>query len=809
MNVRLTAILFGVVLTLVAALLVSVLLDDRPAKDEILLAALAGAKDEDVVTVELQRGAEKLVAVRKGRGQWEFTQPVTAAAEGFQIEGIVRDVLRLKPVDYADIPGPAAAGVEPAAFQITLRTNADKSATLRLGDTTAGKDKAVTFAANGDRPGTVVAVRRADLDSLFKSGTGAGKTSEHAKWLTDYRRRRLLGADLRDAVTDLKQVKLTRGGKTLILDRTDAGDWIISSPANYGAADVAGDPNPNPAEFTGVRPLLSFLTGLTTGGNEDYLETPQPLETYGLKDGDPNLLRIELTPKTGAPEVLLVGKKDDKPGPTKVFVKTPLDPSVAIVQTAFDPLFKTLADPKELRDRTLVSDLKKELIDAVDISAGGTAAKLRRVDLKPERQWALYGGPTDPQLAAFTAKELIDAITKPRAAADVLPPSDPAVTPPVAELKLWYSGTKPGDGKEANGVPPEPKLSGDAAVTLILGKTENGFAAVKRVTPAGATFFKIPAATAEIISRGRLAYIRPKSEPLASNTAVKLAFNRGGEAFEIVKADKPDPDYPVGKWTFEKPDRLRGQIADADKVGGGTGFAGAGLIGLVGTLAPDAVAAENPTPAQLKQFGLDPPVCKVQITVDTEKDKPREYWIGGPAKDGFVYCRTPNSPLVVTVLKAVADRFAADDLRDLTLYRVAPASITGIKLRGWKKATGAVQEVELKREAGGWKTVKGPAGFAADAGRVDVFAASFAGPKPLRSIGPGLKPEYGFDVPNAANTLEVTLEVNGKPLVVLTLGEEIENGYYAACNMKGDEAFVVPQFQLKPFKDGPTGFRKP
>ena len=110
---------------------------------------------------------------------------------------------------------------------------------------------------------------------------------------------------------DLKAVKITHGKKELGLTRADNGDWSFAAPVNYGLADVAGDPQPKPEVFTGVRPLLMFLTGLSAGGPESFVESPGPLDKYGLNPDSPDLTRIELVPKSGKSEVLLVGKKVD------------------------------------------------------------------------------------------------------------------------------------------------------------------------------------------------------------------------------------------------------------------------------------------------------------------------------------------------------------------------------------------------------------------------------------------------------------------------------------------------------------------
>src|SRR4051812_48513654 len=106
MNFRLTAILFAVVLVLVAGLLVAVLVDDAPPGDAPLL-DLARAKPEDVDSVDLVRAEpteQKLSFIRVDKDKWELREPAGPQVEGFQVSGLVRELVALKPAVYPDTP---------------------------------------------------------------------------------------------------------------------------------------------------------------------------------------------------------------------------------------------------------------------------------------------------------------------------------------------------------------------------------------------------------------------------------------------------------------------------------------------------------------------------------------------------------------------------------------------------------------------------------------------------------------------------------------------------------------------------------
>jgi hypothetical protein len=318
---------------------------------------------------------------------------------------------------------------------------------------------------------------------------------------------------------------------------------------------------------------------------------------------------------------------------------------------------------------------------------------------------------------------------------------------------------------------------------------------------------KLPESILATVARGRPAYLNLAIKGFATNTATKIAFNRGAEPFELVKDPKADPQYPTGKWTFTLPERLKGQLADPIKV----------LNELLGTLATQTAsgaAAESPTPDQLKKFGLDPagPVMKVTVALDTPEDKERVYLFGQETADKqSVYAMQPGKQVVFTVPKFVLDRLAAIDLRDLTLYRIEPAKVTAVKLRGWKQAAGAPVEYTFERKDKGWETKKSPAPFETDPAKLDALVAAVAAPKPVRSTGGGQRPEHGFDLDKAKNALEITLTVEGRPQpIVLNIGDETDGGanYFVWCDTKRDEVIVLPSFALRPYKEKPEYLKR-
>jgi hypothetical protein len=798
MNFRITAVLFAVVIVLVAALLVSALFQDDPAKASGGLLdplAAAGVKADDVDTVELARKSptdDKLVFKRAG-GRWELVGPAAARVDSFAVESVVRDLYAAKPVPYPGLSdSPAAHGLASPTFVVTLRKG-DAAATVNLGTTLMGKDKAVTFVTTGDRPNTPVAVRTADLRSLFRDADWDRGGDPHilAKWLTEYRQKRLLSVDSANAGSDLEAVKITRGDRTLELAR-DGDDWRFAVPDSYGLADTAGDSLPTPNTFTGVRPLLNALVNLQAAGPEDFTEgvNPADLARYGLAAADPAVIRVELKPKGRPPEVLYIGKKAEKDGkpvvPTKVYVRLDGDSAVAAVTTdRLEAVVNTVADPRPLRNRDLIAEAKKDRIDAVDSTFGG-GFKLRRVGGPAGPVWALYGTPGDPTDAqTFAVTNLINALARPRVATDVLPldkPNDAAFADAQkkGELKVWFDGAEKAEVKDGK-LPPEPKLTGEP-VSFVFGQVEGNEVFVRRTAGGKAVDFRVPTDVFLAASKPRLPFVDPKLGSFAPAAAENVVLFRKGERLELKKEKEPDPAYRGGKWVYVAPDAKKGQPADGDKV--------LDLLSLLASGPVGTLHSEGATPDELKKLGLDPagPVLSAKVTLPGEKEREREYHFGTDTADKKgVYFRLLGKPFVFVVDPGVFAQLETADLSDKVLFRVDPKKVRRLFLSGWKGVAkdGKAVSAELAVENGVWVS-KDPAGVPVDAPRVDAILRLLEAPKATAFVtldeDKPPPPEYGF----GDSPVSVIAELEDKSSVQLRIGgpDKEKTGYYGQANRK-------------------------
>ena len=821
MNFRLTAIFFVAVVALVGGLMVAVWTADDPTAAGTgsgLVPALtaAGVKPADVDTVEIARQGEgQLVFVRTGAGRWTLEQPTTAPVDGFLVDSLVRDLFKAEPIDYAGrTDNPAVHGLRDPSVRITLKAGADKAATVNVGDTTIGGADAVTYVATGERPNRPLAVPRADLAGLFRDTAGGadGAAIDLARGLSDFRLKKPLGADVRDAVTDVQLVKLSAGGKDLALARTPDGGWTFAAPADYGEADVGGDPAPNADVFTGVRPLLNALTSPRVSGPDAFIEQPGDLAQYGLAPGDP-AVRVEIQPKSGPAETLFLGRPveaDGKPvSPTQVYAR--LDGDSAVMKLPFDRLAMlkaTIAAPGELRNKDLFPAGTRDRVSAIDATVGGTTIKLRKVptpDGGPAPQWVLYGA-GEPQVADQAAvDDLVTALARPRLATDVLSrPDDAAFAEPErkATIKLWTSGFETTPQVEGGNLPAEPTPLG-TPTALVFGKRDADSVFVRRTGLRGSTDYKLPDRLIALATKPRLDYVDAKIKSFAVPEVTKLRYNRGPETFEVAKAAEPDPLYPNGKWAFTEPPAMAGKLADSGKIDD--------LLGGLSRLRPGRVVADRPSAEDLAARGLDPAGPKTTVSVTVADAGPITYAFGEATDNGSaVFARQDDGPVVFTVPKTAVDGVVDTDIADKTVFRLDPNAVQLLKFRGWKALTGTPLTYQFCKANGVWtaESPPTPAGFTPDPAKLNGLVVALSAPKAVSVIGPG-KLDHGTSVERNPDALEVTIERADGPTVTLVLGGPAgPDVVYAASSARSGETFTLNPAEIKKFTTKPADLQK-
>ncbi len=829
MNFRFTAILFTAVVLGISVLALVTYFDSDKVDTDGLVAPFTktGLKESDVDTVEIARSEpaeERLVFSKIGDGKWELKQPVVAKIDSFAVESIIKMLFNVKAARYPGLTDNLAQhGLAKPTIRITLKRGADTSATVNIGDTTIGGSDAFSFVTTGENPDRPIALRALDLRPLFREAA-AGKDGAAwtlSKWLTDFRARRLLGAEVTNPDTGIDSVSLKRGTATLKLSRSGDGVWKFDEPADYGEADTAGDTVPRSDIMTGVRPLLNSLITLQPGGVGDYIEgvTNADWAKYGLAESDPGVIRVELKPKgAAAPEVLLIGKKVEKDGkpavPTKVYCRMLGDSAAILVPgDRIDALAATIANPSEMRNKDLVAEGKKDLIDAIDISQGAATFKLRRISTAgggapqwaiygqtPDGRWATFAGASDPGDARASVGKLIDALTKPRAAKAVLSAASPDLFAETkATVKLWYSGQPANTPIAGDAVPAEPAMKGEPAIVLTLGKIDADVAYLKRTAAGRVVDFQMPLDFVASILRPRMDYVDPKIGSFQLLNVTKLAFNRGAEAIEINRI-VPTERVPGAliRWEFAKPDARKGKSADGDIV--------AQMLQSLAAQQTAKLISDAPTPDELTRWGLTAPRMKAAVSQDKQPDRVYEFGTETDDKKA-VYFRVADKPFVFTAPKDLFDQYAAADLRDRVLFRVDASKVQRLEITAWKNSTldGKPFVLKLEKRGNAWVATE-PKDFPLDPSKLAGLLMVLEAPRTSEYV-PGLTAEMGLDVQDGAFQVLIVPETG--PAQLLRIGkEDATKRYLYALGSNFEGVVRIDSFLFKPYVDQPASLRK-
>ncbi|MFO0804596.1 MAG: DUF4340 domain-containing protein [Gemmataceae bacterium] len=860
MSFRTTAILFGIVFLLGVGLLVLSLSDEdtTPTKD-LLLGKFAGAKAEEIDTVEIEKGSSHLVLKREGKDKWVIQEPVSARAEAAGVDRLVDSLLKVRATSYSELSSNAAVhGLDTPSLKVTLRSK-DKSDTLNIGDVTIGGSKAVGFVTTPDRK-RPMAVTRSDLEPLFKESK-AGSAGDLAKWVNDYRVKQVFAVDSRSGTDDVNFIKLTSKGKELSLNKSPAGAWTFASPAGWGDAALTGDLSAtNPAAVTGVRGLLNTVVNLQAAAADDFIDhvPDDKLKDYGLNADNPDLIRVEIKDKNGLAEAAILAKKAEAPAtpPTpgtplpppafKLYVKVGDSKTVVRVNppATFDGLVAAIANPDPLRDRDLVKDSDKNRIDAIDLTVGGQVTKLRKVGGSFGR-WQLFGGPNDPQDAntAVVAK-LLDLVAKPGVVKDFPASSDANFTPAEtrAEVKLWTDGIKPNTDAKAD-PKAEPKVDGPPIV-LQFGKKDAEGIFVRRTLASGAKndcrlpdkvkvggaapppqsspFDPPKPSTDEVVdvvaavAKNRLDFLDTSLKGFSQLQANKIVIQNGANITEVVKDVPKEPTGEV-KWKYVLPAPQKDRTADGGTVGD--------LISMLATESVVKFVSEAPAEADLVKWGLDPKAPKLKVTVglDTgavppptgeKKDKPdseRVYWFGNETDDKqHVYAKQDGKNGVFTVRKPVVEKFTNADLRDKTLVRFDRTKVKKLSFKGWKDKTGFEVELNFEKKDGNWAVTKSPGAYVVDPAKVDKFLDAANGLRAKAFVAGAAKPEQKLSPADGA--LQVFLEVEGAPLISFTVGAatDADASYFLQTSTlpANENIATVLIDAFKAYKDNSGAFAK-
>jgi len=368
---------------------------------------LFDVKDKDDVnslTIKSADGSEIVLA--KADGKWRMTKPVEAAAEMWQVDGLVRDLIGLESKYQVD---PADKGLDKPQFKVEMSAKGGKLLKFDVGNKTPMGEMYVRV--EGHKQADVVPA------SIYES---------LAKPASELRDKQLVAV----ASNNIKQLTIDHEGQKLVLEK-EGNEWQLVSPTKL------------PADESVMTDLLSAVTGLRA---TDWVAKDAP--DIGAKFDKPQMTvafttSAATTRPTTAPAsqpvwtTVTFGQYEDIRH-QKVYAR--ISDTNAIVKVAATPIETFSKKPIELRDKKVLDlnpDHVSKLMILTDIPAGAapTTKPGKKSDVAIERRKVAAATPaTKPAVAAATTQAATHPATQAKAATQ---PSSQPVVAEAAKASTW------------------------------------------------------------------------------------------------------------------------------------------------------------------------------------------------------------------------------------------------------------------------------------------------------------------------------------------------------------------------------------
>ena len=233
-----------------------------------------------------------------------------------------------------------------------------------------------------------------------------------------------------------------------------------------------------------------------------------------------------------------------------------------------------------------------------------------------------------------------------------------------------------------------------------------------------------------------------------------IEVSTGGKGLQLAKEG--------GDWKLTRPLQVRADFGSVE-----------GLIGRLQTVQMKSIVTNEPSPADLKKYGLDKPAATVNLNMGSAR---ATLLVGGKADDTTVYARDASKPLVMTIEGALADELkkGADDYRRKDLFEFRPYNANRIEIaRNGKTVVFEKVKGEGQNAVDKWRRVS-PAAGDVDKDKMDSLLSRLSNMRATSFVESTAK--TGLDAP--AMTVVVKFDDNKKEERV-TLGKN-ENDAYAA-----------------------------
>jgi hypothetical protein len=356
---------------------------------------LFDVKDKDDVTsVTIKSPESEIVLAKTGEGlnRWRMTKPVEAAAEAWQVDSLVRDLVALESKAAVD---PAGKGLDKPRFHIEIAAKGGKLLKFDVGDKNALGDLYVKV--EGKKQADVVS---ADVYDRLSKPAG------------ELRDKQLVTA----ASTDIKQLTIDAEGQKLVLQKK-GGNWELTEPRQL------------PVDEAVATDLLGAVTGLRASDwvakdSPDVAKAQfdKPLMTVAFTTAAPATQPASTTGPASQPAwtTIVFGQYDDIRH-QKVYAR--LSDTHAVVKTMATSVETLTKKPIELRDKKIF-DLPAEQVSKLSIltdipaAAGPSPKPAKKSTVEIERRKQVAAATQPATQAAATTQASTQPATTQTAAAD-------------------------------------------------------------------------------------------------------------------------------------------------------------------------------------------------------------------------------------------------------------------------------------------------------------------------------------------------------------------------------------------------------
>jgi hypothetical protein len=856
MNFKTTYILFGLLAVFLAIFGLTQFLGVQSPKDDTVwvFSSLNDRKNQvsssDIGTVEIERAGdkpEKLVFERGDQG-WQLQEP-KVRVDGYAVDRVIDQIKGARKEPKAEVSSDLKQfGLDAPKTIVTLKKkDGDKEWKLNIGNESLTGDEfdKVVYLTSSERPKEPMAVKRSELDTVFKD-------------LNSFRAKSLLA----DSAFDISYLSSQEPKhEPVVLEKNSDGHWRFQKP-DFGEADYDGEPTGTAVPtadkpITGVRDLLQAVADIKVENDKDFGPTDvndKKLAEMGLETGKERL-RLEVkrsaagigdNKKEPVQTTLFIGNKADPKG-EKLYARLENERSIEMVPAKkVEAVLKAFEKPAVLRSHDLV-DIDSSKVDAIDIKVANDAPIKLRQSGTPSA-WKLYDAGKAKETDSGSVQSLLSSLTTKRQVKDFPEASKPdaalGLDKPTAVVSLWVEGIKKEDKKdekkdeakdekkdeakdekkdeakdekkedkkdkkkddrkadakkeEKKDSNAEPKRKEEKpTVRLVFGKKDKDLVYVRREAGKDVIRLAVPASLFDKASEDKLAYLDRKLPALGSHSDMtKVVLTRGGQTFEM---DRVKDDKNPNQWKMVQPKELAGRSAESTKV--------ERLLGTLSGLQAEKLVAEKAAPADLERYGLAAPAVKVVVTLNKPDKKTEDhvYLFGKEAGDKtHLYAKQGERDVVFEVQKNVIDSLEGD-VRDPVVVHFDLNKLKGLKVVGWQEVIGSPFTLDLERKAAQSWSTRVPPDFKVDSAKAETLASSLTSLRADRFLGKGpAKPEYRLEINRGALDLILTVEGEKEPITI-TIGAEADPGsYYARSNKLPDEVFVVGKGVLEQVKSRPA-----